>query len=86
MGASEVVVTDGPDPCLVAVEGAVEAIDAVRPDEVTDTTAAGDAFDAGYIAARLRNETPARSAAAGHRLAATVVGHRGAFAPRRTQT
>jgi 2-dehydro-3-deoxygluconokinase len=83
MGAREVVVTDGSGPCAVASAGAVEAVDAIRLGEVMDTTAAGDAFDAGYIAARLRDETPAKSAAAGHTLASSVVGHRGALAPRR---
>lgn len=85
MGACEVVVTDGSGPCVVAFEGDVEGIDAVRTGEVIDTTAAGDAFDAGYVAARLRGETPPRSAAAGHTLAATVVGHRGALAPKRNR-
>lgn len=85
MGARETVVTDGSSPCVVAFEGDVEAIDAVRISEVVDTTAAGDAFDAGYLAARLRGETPGRSAASGHALAAIVVGHRGAFAPERIE-
>ena len=52
------------------------------PVQVIDTTAAGDAFDAGYVAARLRGATPEEGAVAGHALAATVVGHRGALAPR----
>jgi 2-dehydro-3-deoxygluconokinase len=82
IGAREVVVTDGPAPCVVSYEGAMAKIDAGSPIQVIDTTAAGDAFDAGYIAAWLRGETPERSAAAGHALAATVVGHRGALAPR----
>jgi 2-dehydro-3-deoxygluconokinase len=82
IGAREVVVTDGPGPCVVSFRGAVAAIDAVSARQVIDTTAAGDAFDAGYIAARLRGETPEKSAVAGHALAATVVGHRGALAPR----
>lgn len=85
MGTREVVVTDGPGPCVVALDDVVESIAAIRSGDVTDTTAAGDAFDAGYIAARLRDATPARSAAAGHALAATVVSHRGAFAPRWTE-
>ena len=82
IGAREVVVTDGSGPCVVSHRGAVATIDAVSPLQVIDTTAAGDAFDAGYVAARLRGETPERSAVAGHALAATVVGHRGALAPR----
>ena len=84
IGAREVVVTDGPRPCVVLYRGVVAAIAAVGPMHVIDTTAAGDAFDAGYIAARLRGETPEKCAVAGHALAATVVGHRGALATRRS--
>lgn len=82
IGAREVVITDGSGPCVVAYRDAVAEIDAVSSVQVIDTTAAGDAFDAGYIAARLRDDTPETSAVAGHALAATVVGHRGALAPR----
>jgi 2-dehydro-3-deoxygluconokinase len=83
MGAREVVVTDGSDPCVVMHEADVIEIPAAELDEVVDTTAAGDAFDAGYVAARLRGLDPERSARAGHRLASTVVGRRGALIPRR---
>ena len=38
--------------------------------------------DAGYIAARLSGENPVTAAAAGHRLAAQKVRHRGAIMPR----
>ncbi len=47
-----------------------------------DTTAAGDSFAAGYLAARLRGEAPAAAARAGHRLAAVVITHPGAIIPR----
>ena len=82
MGAREVVVTDGSGPCVVAAEGVVVDVAPTVPERVIDTTAAGDAFDAGYLAARLRGASPLASARAGHVAAATAVGHRGALAPR----
>jgi 2-dehydro-3-deoxygluconokinase len=44
-----------------------------------DTTAAGDSFNGGYLAARLDGGLPADAALAGHRLAAIVIQHRGAI-------
>ena len=49
---------------------------------VVDTTGAGDAFNAGYLAARLAGQEPAEAVAAGRRLAGIVVQHRGAIIPR----
>jgi 2-dehydro-3-deoxygluconokinase len=49
---------------------------------VVDTTAAGDSFAAGYIAARRAGMDPERAARIGHTLAGAVVAHRGAIIPR----
>ncbi|PRX33949.1 2-dehydro-3-deoxygluconokinase [Meinhardsimonia xiamenensis] len=49
---------------------------------VIDSTAAGDSFNAAYLAARLRGLSEAECLAAGHALAARVVGARGAILPR----
>jgi 2-dehydro-3-deoxygluconokinase len=48
---------------------------------VVDTTAAGDSFAAGYLSRRLRGSTPEDATQFGNRLAARVIGHRGAIIP-----
>jgi 2-dehydro-3-deoxygluconokinase len=78
-GAREVVVKLGPRGCLVATEyhrATLPPPVAVKP---KDTTGAGDAFNAGYLAARLKGAAPALAAAAGNRLAGEVVQHAGAI-------
>jgi 2-dehydro-3-deoxygluconokinase len=48
---------------------------------VVDTTAAGDAFNGGYLAARIAGLDIEHAVRAGHRLAGAVVQHRGAIIP-----
>lgn len=73
-GAAEVVVKLGADGCVVQ-SGAAGAMQAVPAQRVTpvDTTAAGDSFNAAYLAARLAGATPVQAAEAGNRLAARVI-------------
>ena len=48
---------------------------------VVDTTAAGDSFNGGYLAALLTGASQASSLRAGHDLAMQVIGHKGAILP-----
>ena len=83
-GIGEIVVKNGPNTALVAAGGQQEFVAPVEVAEPVDTTAAGDSFNAAYMAARLQGENPAAAASAGHKLAAEKVRHRGAIMPRST--
>lgn len=74
----EVVVKCGPEGALIAPGNRIATEANPRP---LDTTAAGDSFNAGYLAARLSGQTPAMAAAAGNRLAGRVITHPGALIP-----
>jgi 2-dehydro-3-deoxygluconokinase len=81
-GVDEIVVKLGPDGCLVAGRaGPAVHVPAVPDVEVIDTTAAGDAFNGGYLAARLAGADPVTAARVGHALAAKVIATPGALLP-----
>ncbi len=81
-GIGEIAVKNGPNSALVAAGGKTEYIPVPEVVVPVDTTAAGDSFNAGYLAARLSGESQPAAAAAAHRLAAEKVRHRGAIMPR----
>jgi 2-dehydro-3-deoxygluconokinase len=60
-----------------------ETVDQAYPSapRVIDTTAAGDSFNGGYLAAVLSGKPQAEALRAGHDLAVAVVQHRGAIIP-----
>ncbi|KEI69317.1 hypothetical protein GV64_24530 [Endozoicomonas elysicola] len=79
-GVREIVLKRGADNCLVALSGEEPlTIPAVKVNQVVDTTAAGDSFAAGYLAARMNGNNPEVAARAGHSLASVVIQHRGAI-------
>jgi len=81
-GCTEIAVKRGGEPCLLATETGEAEIASQPVARIIDTTAAGDSFNAAYIAARLKGLPPRDAVMAGHVLAATVIGHRGAIVPR----
>jgi 2-dehydro-3-deoxygluconokinase len=81
-GIGEIVVKNGPNSALVAASGSQEFVPVPEVVVPIDATAAGDGFNAGYLAARLSGSDPAQAAGAAHRLAGNVIRHRGALMPR----
>ena len=81
-GVPEIVLKNGASGPLIGFGGAVTQTHLPRAARVIDTSGAGDSFNAGYLAARLAGANPATAAAAGHRLASTVIAHHGAVIPR----
>ena len=80
LGLTEVALTLGPGGVrLRSPKGEASLSSAVV--QVVDTSGAGDSFNGGYLAARLRGEEPAEAARAGLALAARVVAAPGALIP-----
>jgi 2-dehydro-3-deoxygluconokinase len=81
-GIDEIVVKNGPNSALVAGSNTHEFVPVPEVVVPVDPTAAGDGFNAGYLAARLSGSDPAQAAMAAHRLAADVLRHPGPLMPR----
>jgi 2-dehydro-3-deoxygluconokinase len=80
-GVREIVVKNGAEPALVHADGCSKEVPVPERLKTVDARAAGDAFNAGYIAARLRKESPETAVLAAHRLAAEVLRNPGAIVP-----
>lgn len=78
LGCSEVVVKLGPDGCRLPDGTCFPP--SMRLDPV-DTSGAGDAFNGGYLAARMHGAPIAEAARSGHDVAAWTVMRRGAIPP-----
>ncbi len=74
-GIGEIVVKNGPNSALVATGAAREFVPVPEVLVPVDATAAGDGFNAGYLAARLSGSNPVQAAGAAHRLAGNVINH-----------
>ncbi len=80
-GVTEIVVKNGESAALLRHGGQTETIPAQHVAAPVDTTGAGDAFNGGYLAARLAGHAPADAGKRAHNVAAAVVQVRGALAP-----
>ena len=81
-GVAEVAVKNGAGAVAVLSMGAVTAHPTPRVTSIVDTTGAGDAFNAGYLAARLIGQGPEQAVASGQAFAGQVIGHFGAKIPK----
>ncbi|WGL16173.1 sugar kinase [Microbulbifer bruguierae] len=78
-GVGEIVLKLGGDGCLVVERNRDPQRVAANKVVPLDTTAAGDSFNAGYLASRLAGSGAEAAARTGHRLAGTVIQYRGAI-------
>ncbi len=78
-GVTEVAVKLGRDGTLLAAAEGMARVPLETVVEPVDTTAAGDSFNAAYLAARIAGLAPQEAARQGQRLAAVVVEHPGAI-------
>ncbi len=81
LGVTEVAVKMGQDGCYVSRGGLTEHVPLPKRLQAKDTTGAGDAFNAAYLAARLNGREPNEAAAFAHSIAGEVILHPGAIIP-----
>ena len=81
LGVAEVAVKLGAAGCFLSSAAYTGEVPPTPVAEVVDSTAAGDSFNAGYLAARLLGAEPEAAARLGCTLAARVIAHPGAIIP-----
>ena len=82
LGVEEIVVKNGAEACLVSGEGGQNWVTPALLGTPRDTTAAGDSFNAAYLAARALGKPPLEAARVGCDLAARVIQAPGAIVAR----
>lgn len=79
-GVEEVVLKMGPNGCLIGCGAESQFVPSEKV-VVVDSTAAGDSFNAGFLAAKVEGKSSQDAASQAHKLASTVIQHRGAIIP-----
>lgn len=82
IGVPEIVIRDGPRRCLMATPATSGYLEPNQARVVVDTTGAGDAFNAAYLATRVTGGSMLAATQAGHSLAGESVAYRGGVMPR----
>lgn len=82
LGIKEIIVKKGASGSTVYYQNEVADIGINVDVNAVDTTAAGDSFNAGFLAGRIKGLSSESSARLGHDLAGTVVQYKGAIIPR----
>ena len=77
----EIIVKCGQNPLLLANSEKSKSVPVQPVNDIIDTTAAGDSFNAGYISARIHGLEPTDATHLGAKLAARVIQHPGAIIP-----
>lgn len=80
-GIREIAVKNGAGPVVASFDENVTSVNTPAAREIRDTSGAGDAFNAGYLAARLTGKAQADAIAAGQRISSEVIRHFGARIP-----
>jgi len=80
-GVAEIVVKNEDAPARIVTGDTDTTVPVEKKAKPVDTTAAGDSFNAGYLAARIAGASPEDAARNGHRLAGAVIMHPGAIIP-----
>ena len=83
-GVREIAVKNGHGAIALFNAGRVTHIPTPEVGDIRDTTGAGDAFNAGYLAGRLVGMAPTTACQLGQELAGEIISHFGALAPEST--
>ncbi|GGB51909.1 sugar kinase [Shewanella inventionis] len=80
-GVTELIIKRGAEDCIVIENNQTSYVAATPVSNIIDTTAAGDSFNAGFLAKRLSQGSAVQAALAGHIMASTVIQYPGAIIP-----